>query len=66
MTPGDPIVALDRAEREDELRSLDDQIRMRMNARERARLKLANALTELRGLELERFRYFKQSRSQLE
>lgn len=49
VTAGDEIVGLDRAEPEAELRSLDDQLELKRNAREQARLKLENALTDLRG-----------------
>lgn len=49
VAAGDEIVRLDRAEPEAEVRSLEDQLEMKRNARELARLKLENALTDLRG-----------------
>lgn len=49
VRPGDEIVTLDRVGPETELRSFDDQVELKKNAREQARLKLENALTDLRG-----------------
>lgn len=47
--PDDPIVALDAAEPEAELRKLDDQMALQRNSIEAERLTLETTLTDLRG-----------------
>jgi HlyD family secretion protein len=49
VAPGEPIVVLETGEAEAELRKLDDQIALKKNERERARLALENTLTDLRA-----------------
>jgi HlyD family secretion protein len=47
--PDDPIVTLDAAEPEAELRKLDDQVALKRNAIDAERLALETTLTDLRG-----------------